>query len=874
MSQDAKVLFREVAGLSTHHRDKWYLGQHISTEVRAELESLLSFDVETGTSITGAVRVAAERFWLSNAPVSDENRCGPYRLIRLLGNGGMGAVYLAERADGEVQQQVAIKFVRAGHDLPSFRGRFLRERQILASLNHAGIARLLDAGHNAGNPYLVMEYVEGVRIDEYTAGLETRAVLELFVKVAEAVSYAHRNLIVHRDLKPSNILVDTSGQPKLLDFGIAKLMDAPDETRTIEHVMTPEYASPEQLRGEPQATTTDIFSLGGVLCRLLTGNSPREFAQASSDLPKDLAAILKKAMREEPEDRYRSVDLLIGDLQAYLEHRPVQARRGNALYHARKFVRRRWLPMAAGALAMAGIATGLLLANSERNIAERRFQQVRQLSKQFLDLDAEIRALPGSTKARNRIVSASLRYLEALEAENRRSRWAKWTGSDLELTLETGAAYLQVARVQGVPINSNLGQFKRARASLLKGDALVESVLAARNFHQRRRALLTSAEIARDSMIVADSEGKSREALAYGRKSAARLEELLGTPGYSREEAAVAAGLYVNLAQAHANLHLLDEAVPYYARKAVEISRSIGADQRQLGRALGVLANTARFSGDVKGALEAISTSRAIAEKLARPENAESMLQLSAALWRQGLILGELNAVSFERPREAEPLIQKAFDIAESLARKDPQDYTSRSYVSMTGRELADILRDSDPKRALAIYDHALLRLTEIKNNPKSLRDSVWLLAGSSYALRRLNRADEARSRVNAALEALRNLHDYPAESIQLGEECDTAVRALADHYAGTGAIATAIQTYEELRTKVAASNPQPEKDLRHANGLARLDSDLGKLYMRAGRVAEAGTLRQHRIELWRYWSRKLPGSVFVQRQLSDALAQ
>src|SRR5262249_19884036 len=145
--------------------------------------------------------------------------------VQLLGNGGMGAVYLAERADGELEQRVAIKFLRIGADLPSFRGRFLRERQILASLNHAGIARLLDAGHSAGQPYLVMEYVDGTRIDQYVSGLDTREIIRLFLQVCEAVSHAHRNLIIHRDLKPSNILVDAAGQPKLLDFGIAKIMD-------------------------------------------------------------------------------------------------------------------------------------------------------------------------------------------------------------------------------------------------------------------------------------------------------------------------------------------------------------------------------------------------------------------------------------------------------------------------------------------------------------------------------------------------------------------------------------------------------------------------------------------------------------------------
>src|SRR5580765_6030380 len=218
MSEDVRVLFRELAGLAAVDREHCYAREHVSTAVRHELESLLSFDSKSGPSITAMVRGAAEDFLLSSAPVAEERRCGAYRLIRLLGNGGMGAVYLAERADGEVEQQVAIKFLRAGQDLPSFRSRFLRGRQILASLNHPGISRLLDAGNSAGHPYLVMELVEGVPIDRHAAGLDERDVIELFIQVAEAVSYAHRNLIIHRDLKPSNILVDGAGRPKLLDF--------------------------------------------------------------------------------------------------------------------------------------------------------------------------------------------------------------------------------------------------------------------------------------------------------------------------------------------------------------------------------------------------------------------------------------------------------------------------------------------------------------------------------------------------------------------------------------------------------------------------------------------------------------------------------
>ena len=196
----------------------------------------------------------------------------------------MGSVYLAERADGEVEQRVAIKLIGPRRSEPTFVDRFLRERQILATLSHPAIARLLDVGRtDDGQPYLAMEYVDGVPIDAYAAKLDLRGKLALFLKACEAVSYAHRNLVIHRDLKPSNILVETSGELKLLDFGIARMLDATmDQTVTQERILTPAFASPEQVRGTAQATASDIYSLGAVLYLLLTGQSPHTISTRAS----------------------------------------------------------------------------------------------------------------------------------------------------------------------------------------------------------------------------------------------------------------------------------------------------------------------------------------------------------------------------------------------------------------------------------------------------------------------------------------------------------------------------------------------------------------------------------------------------------------
>src|SRR5262249_15418720 len=338
MNDVVKALFQQLADVSLIEREAFYEERQVPASVRTEVESLLTFDDTTTDAVGAVVDSVAEQLSNSQPPVPHNGICGPYRLLRLLGKGGMGDVYLAERADGEVEQQVAIKFLRTGSLLPSLRSRFLRERQILAGLNHPGIARLLDVGHKGGHPYLVMEYVPGARIDLYVTGRESREILELFLKVCDAVSYAHRNLVIHRDLKPSNIVIDGNGQPKLLDFGIAKILDSPEDTRTVDRMLTPDYASPEQLRGDPQTTATDIYSLGAVLYKLLAGRGPRESTprahaaagkqkqtefipptQLNSDIPRDVDHIIRKALRVEQDERYASADALADDVRAILE---------------------------------------------------------------------------------------------------------------------------------------------------------------------------------------------------------------------------------------------------------------------------------------------------------------------------------------------------------------------------------------------------------------------------------------------------------------------------------------------------------------------------------------------------------------------------
>jgi serine/threonine protein kinase len=345
-------LFHEVADLSTEARALYFGERDIDPSTQEEVEALLAFDcVLTGSldrDITQMAELALKQ--LDVPPLL----CGSYRLGDLLGRGGMGTVYLAERVDGEVTHKAAVKLLRPGADDPQIRQRFMAERQILATLSHPNIASLLDAGHREdGQPYLLMEYVEGKAIDVYTADLGIRQTIRLFLKVCAAVGYLHRNLVVHRDLKPANILVTSEGEPKLLDFGIAKILDlTTDSTQTSMRMLTPDYASPEQVTGTPITTASDIYSLGAVLYKLLTGASPHQFDDESGGaiasaiftgritppssltpgLKSDLESVVMKALRRESQERYATVEQFAEDLENFLEWRPVRARRSDAWY--------------------------------------------------------------------------------------------------------------------------------------------------------------------------------------------------------------------------------------------------------------------------------------------------------------------------------------------------------------------------------------------------------------------------------------------------------------------------------------------------------------------------------------------------------------
>ena len=838
---------------------------------------------------------------------------GAYVLVSLIGEGGMGTVWLAERSDGRFERRAAVKFISLAVASRGGQERFKREGRILGRLAHSHIAELLDAGVSAsGQPYLILEYVEGQHIDDYCdqrkLDVETR--LHLFLDVLAAVAHAHANLVVHRDIKPSNVLVRHDGQVKLLDFGIARLLEDSGEqapatllTRQTAGALTPAYAAPEQVKGEPVTTTTDVYALGVLLYVLLTGQHPAGAGTRSpvdlinaivetepvrpSDMVKteapevpanaanrattpdklrrvlggDLDTIVAKALKKNPQERYSSVIAFADDLWRYLNHKPVLARPDTLAYRAGKFLRRYWLPVSAGALVIASLSAGLYIANRQRIVAQQRFDQLRDLSTQVFDLDQAIRDLPGSTQARHRLVSVALKYLDGLAAG---------AEGNLNLSKEIAEGYLRVAAIQGVPTGPNLGEPAKADASLKKADELMDRALASRP--RDRNALRGSAEIANDRMILASEDERSDDALAYGHKAAERLDALLLLPGISDSERDNAAGIYTDIALAHLMMHEYAQAIPF-AQRAVQLTRSIPTAQYRVGQGLSMLANAERFAGDFDAALRDIQEARKTSEAASYPSPLSRALNEYGILTREGSILGEDGTVNVGRPRDAVEPLQKALGTMEELAEKDPHDTVSRSRQVDCGLILGNILREWDPQGALSVYGLALKRANEIDSSLPTLRYRALLLASSSYALRKLHQPAEAKRRVDAAVAILRETKDLPAERMKLDSEAFEVSRAEADHEAQAGTVHRAVELYEQLLSHVMAAQPRAFDDLRDAARLSQLYASLASLDRRIDQVPKAQEMESRRLELWRAWDRKLPSNQFVLRQIAAAEA-
>lgn len=668
---------------------------------------------------------------------------GSYRLLREIGRGGMGSVYLGARADDEFRRLVAIKLVRLDIGSDFVFRRFRSERQILAGLDHPNIARLLDGGATPeGLPYFVMEYVEGQPIKEYgdSHRLSTIDRLKLFREVCSAVHYAHQNLIVHRDIKPGNILVTPDGKPKLLDFGIAKLLAPSSESgagsEMTSRIMTPEYASPEQVRGEPITTASDVYSLGVLLFELLTGHrpyrtvgtspleiikavceqepekpsaavsrvetvnrsaiaenmlTPEAVSKARDTLPEklqrqlkgDLDNIVLKAMKKEPQRRYASVEQLSEDIRRYLDGLPVIARKDTFSYRAGKFVRRhRWGVAGAVVIALSLIAAAAvtgwqaLVAKRERAKAERRFNDVRRLANSFMfDIHDEIRDLAGSTRARQRLVATAKEYLDGLANE---------AEGDLGLERELAAAYERLGDVQGGRMSANLGESDSAFESYRKALTIREAIVSGGGADPRDIVELSRLELLMG--ILLRGMGRLPDAEASFRSVTERLEAVVAS---GRPPEDVRSGLgdaYQKLAEVQESLGL-SEVARRSMEKAVEYGEAFCRDHPENLEAQSTLAATyyvdslgLRKRGDYQEALRRVRQARAIQEALLQkdPLNQRNVRSLLFSLNGESLHLDDLG----ER-REAVQVLHHAVEVAEDMRRRDPQDRWAQAAVTV-----------------------------------------------------------------------------------------------------------------------------------------------------------------------------------------------
>ena len=738
-----KTVLSEALDLETGRRRQFLDSacEH-DADLRAEVDLLLAHQVDSENDPIEECAADAARFRLAQDVTRIGSRIGAYKIVREIGHGGMGTVYLGERDDKQYRQQVAIKLINPGLGGETIRRRFRNEMQILADLNHPNIARLFDGGQTAdGVPYLVMEYVEGSPINHYCndRNLSTEQRLKLFCTVCDAVQYAHQHLVIHRDIKPGNILVTSEGLPKLVDFGIAKLLDngksIPDATATVMPFMTPQYASPEQVYGLSATTATDIYSLGVVLYELLTGRSPyrlksrvpHELAQAILDqepqrqrLKGDLDNIVLMAMRKEPQRRYASAQQFAEDIHRHLDGLPVRARQDTFSYRAGKFIRRRKLAVAAAALILLTLLVGIIttawqarVARAERARAERRFNEVRQLANSIVfEVHDAIVNLPGSTQARALIVERGLNYLDSL---------AQDAAGDRGLQRELAAAYEKLGAVQYTPSVAHLGDLEGALQSHRKAAALREALVAADpNNRDYRRELLDSYWFI---ATLLGKQGDSQRELQMLRQQLPARQELAAAEKTDFVDRYNLAGTYAYIGSLSMKMGDVQGALENQREALkiretlVELDPNAARSRRALTISYEYLGLATDLAGDTKGALELQQRGLEMRESLvaADPLNTDLRLMLIESHRYVGDLFFKLGDL-----QQASAHYQKQLSMNEEMVAADPANAQFQSNKAVALTKVGDIAaRTKRTAEALSKYNEAFRILEKLSTTTK-----------------------------------------------------------------------------------------------------------------------------------------------------------
>jgi len=802
--------------------------------LRAEVEALLADADEADCPIER--QTEHMRGWLGG-PVEPGTRIGAYEIVRELGRGGMGTVLLARRADGHYSHDVALKMIRRMVSAPDLESRFRRERQILASLAHANIARLLDGGVTSeGEPFLVMEYVAGEPMLAFAARheLDTRARIALFLQVCRAVAYAHSRLVVHRDIKPSNILMTAEREPKLVDFGLAKILDdALDgrdaRTQVALRAFTPSYASPEQILGHDVSTATDVYSLGVVLYELLTGAPPFDFGSSRitdilrvietveparpsealkgtaslatrtrpEELAGDLDNIVLTAIRRVPEQRYESVAALAADLERYLDGRPVLARAQTWRYRAGKFVRRHAVGVAASALVSVALVLTLVfalwqagVARAERDRAARRFADVRGLANALLfDIGPRVERLPGATDAREALLGRAVDYLDSLAEES---------ADDLTLAGELASAYEKVGDLQGNPTNPNLVELDDAIASYRKARVLRERVR-----RSRPGVMAEDVALAENQRVLGTILAQANDFPAAGGELSAALAS------------------YESFAVSQPNDRALRRAV---ARTRHDVGRNF--------------TNTKRYAA----ALEYFAGAIAAAEALLReqPDDLDTLALLADSHAQHGL------ALSWEgRQRDAEVAMAQAAALYEPAVRAHPDDVPLAAGLWSTYWLTSSVYEEQDDAQshrfAMKALDVARGALARDPANMRARQQLAKALSRAGQTSTNIDRHDDAMRYLLESTSTLRAMTSREVRNGRLNSELALALTRLAQarlrQGQADGALADATEAAAIYRSVTAAA----AGDKRSVRNLVLTYELIGDVHRTRQRMREAG---------------------------------
>jgi tetratricopeptide (TPR) repeat protein len=887
MREEVQCWFERAVNVPAASRSAFLHSNCRNEAVRSEVLSLLEYDLEEDpaaaqeAAVTDAIKQAIGSVLgnrkTATAPVQ---RVGPFELGRLLGSGGMGLVYEARRVDGHVQQRVAVKFAQAPPDSAESvrRGayrRFIRERELLASLRHPYIAGLIDAGVTPeGMPYAVIEQVDGVPIDKYCdASLpDPEDRIRLFLKVCDAVQFAHGNLIVHLDIKPDNILVTADGIPKLIDFGLASDLGDDAATLTTVRAFTPGYSSPEQSCGQSATVASDVYGLGAVLFRLLTGAAPRQIKAGSlaevirhiseedvirpsaikPELKGDIENILLKALQREPDRRYRSVPELADDCGRFLTRRPVRASPDSALYRARRFVRRHWMPLAATAALIVAMGGATLASVRQREHAMRQAAETRRLADRLLfEVHDEIGGLLGGTKAREKLGEIAVQYLEGLERDYGRSA---------ELAWELVNAYARLGQSRGgaaASVGETMSGLQLAKKTLELGE-IVESASPGSERLDRLFEIYASLV---PILQEARRPDEQRQVIDRLLRLAPKLHPLRQAQAFKE------------LARHSETRNSISEAAEAFAR-ALEILRNIsGSPNKPAGTEANLISTlvgygrTRGLAGDFTEAVGALeeAVQRSTRSVASDPTSAKSARQLYWSHLTLGDIYGGVGRFNLGRSAEAAGQYRMAASIAERLVSADPANEVVKLDLSRAFTREAVTLAELRPAQALVLFDrgHALLSQTSMQNH-SALRSRLDYLTASVVPLLNLGEFDEARRRVLEARQLLDRMN-------RQGAKADETLVLRAD----------AVRLHAIGRNREALAEAQKHLSLRPSNAQPFLGDNFATVeVLERIRTYAAGiddtacaSAAERLVRIWEDVRATHPKSTFVRSQLERAQA-